>query len=200
MLKSGFLAAILLWTAVLIVSQIAVAADGYWVLDQVNRDYGGRDDVSTVWNDISETSLAGRTSWQWPTMDCSQAVDTTFSWSGIPQTMQPGQEHNLTVKAEQVTNSNCLGVSSDMMVYAGFPANGSDMRMMESVSDGPQVHLGTGDGLVGEYASPVYGPYPYSPSDLDRDYAILVECYMYQEWYRIQYRYKWIEGDATGTE
>jgi hypothetical protein len=195
MYKNRLIAVILLFIAISISLQIVVAADGYWILDGVKRDCGGRDDVSTTWNDISDTSIAGKTSWQWPDMDCSQNIVTTFSWSGIPQTIQPGDQYNLTAAAEQIANSNCLSVGSDMMIYAGYPINDSDIRYytMESVSDGPQVHLGTGDVLTRKYTSPIYGPYPYGPDDLDRDYAILIECYMYQEWYRIQYRYKWIE-------
>lgn len=195
MFRFDFTAMILLVIAISLPLESASAAEGYWILDQVSRDYGGRDDVSTVWEETSETSIAGRSSWQWASMDCSQTVATTFSWSEMPLSMKTGEQYNLTIREEQTENNNCMSVSSNMMIYAGYPVSDSDIKNMESVVDGPQVHLGSADSRALEQTSPIYGPYPYGPNDLDRDYAILVECYLYQDWYRIQYRYKWVEGN-----
>lgn len=191
MYKSGFIVALLLIAPVITVQNV-IAVDGYWALDAVERNNGGRDDVSTTWNDISDTALAGKTSWKWDNMDCSQTILSRFSWSGIPEIIVPwqpinGMDYPLTVRLEQLNNNNCLSVGSWLKIYYGPPTNIS--KPMTGMNDGPDVLLGTGDGLVGEKTLAIGGP-GYD----DRGFAIMVWCKMYQEWYIVQYRYKWIQG------
>jgi hypothetical protein len=190
MLKRGFIViAILLITPVILAQNVIAAdGDGHWVLYGVERNHGGRDDVSTTWNDVSDTALAGKTSWKWNTMDCTQTIVSKFSWSGIPETIVPGQEYPLNVKLEQLNNNNCLSVGSWIKIYFGPPTDIS--KPMSGMNDGPEVIFGTGNGLVGEKTLPIYAGY-YD----ERGYAIMVWCWMYQEWYIVQYRYKWIRGD-----
>jgi hypothetical protein len=161
--------------------------DGYWVLDTVERNHGGRNDVSTVWNDVSDTSLAGKTIWKWgpDPKACTAVIEARFSWTAVPEFVDYFTKYNITVKEEQMRNS-CTGVGSHIKIYYGMPA---DISNPIGQADGPSVYFGEGDGLVGENTLPIYGS-NYN----DRGYAILVLCWMYQEWYAVQYRYKWVEG------
>lgn len=51
-----------------------------------------------------------------------------------------------------------------------------------------------GDGLVGNNTLTIYAPY-HQPVDPPY-YALLINCWLYHDWYAVQYRYKWMEGDA----
>ena len=51
----GRSAALLLSAAILLLIAGLAVADGYWMLDAVTADQGGRDDVSTTWENASDT-------------------------------------------------------------------------------------------------------------------------------------------------
>lgn len=173
----------------------AVDESGYWAFDTVTRDQGGRNDVSTEWKDVSDTAVAGMTTWKWdPSPNaCRQTIVSAFSWSGVPEILVPDKPFNLTAKLEQINNNNCASVGSWIKLYMGVTSSTTS-------ADGPSVGFGTGDGLVGEQTSELYGP-RYNPGD---KCYILVHCMMYQEWYEVKYWYKWVEGgvqsgnDETG--
>ncbi|MDD1740238.1 MAG: hypothetical protein LUQ30_05365 [Methanothrix sp.] len=59
----------LLFIAFALLVQNVTAADGYWALDAVPREHGGRDDVSTIWINVSDTAVVGKSTWKWPNMD-----------------------------------------------------------------------------------------------------------------------------------
>ena len=165
--------------------------DGYWILDAVDRNSGGRDDVSTIWNDVSDNSVAGKTSWKWDTMDCSQSIVSTFSWNAVPALIEFGKNYSLNARLEQLENSNCLGVSSFIKLYYGIPSDISEYPHPGLKFDGPFVEFSTGDGLSGEESIAFRGQ-QYD----ERGFAILAVCSLYQDWYAVQYRYKWIPGEA----
>jgi len=75
----------LLFIAFALLVQNVTAADGYWALDAVPREHGGRDDVSTIWINVSDTAVVGKSTWKWPNMDSVAITESRFSWSGIPQ-------------------------------------------------------------------------------------------------------------------
>lgn len=78
-----------------------VFAEGHWILDQVYRDSGGRDDVSTNWIEGSDTSLSGETSWKWDTMDCTQKISSTFLWTPPPLVIHPESSVNMSFSVDQ---------------------------------------------------------------------------------------------------
>ena len=181
----------LLFIALVLLVQNETAADGYWALDAIPREHGGRDDVSTIWINVSETAVVGKSTWKWPTMDSAAIDESRFSWSGIPKVMEPGEEYNLTVYLEQLAN-NYGG--SGIVIYPGRLHNINDLSYlnMSGVGYGPRVDFGAGDGLVGNNTLAIVGPY-HQPSDPPY-YAILINCYLYQDWYAVQYRFKWVDG------
>lgn len=190
MRNKGYLLLVLLLVSPIILVQNAISSEGYWILDTMERDNGGRDDVSTIWTDISETALAGKTFWKWDTTDCTQTIVSSFSWSGIPGIMEPLQDYPLTAILEQTTNNNCLSVGSDIRMYVGYPTNISDPKQGLQAY-GPSVYFGTGNGFADNNTLIIKGP-----SYDERGCAILVLCDMYQEWYAVQYRYKWVQGEV----
>ena len=189
----GRSAALLLSAAILLLIAGLAVADGYWMLDGVSRGDGGRDDVSTTWENASDTAVMGRSTWKWPSMDQPAITVSGFSWNDIPPLMEPGQRYNLTVYLEQIEN-NWAG--SSIVIYPGWPNNIHDLNYlnMSGVGYGPRVDFGTGDGLVGNNTLTIYAPY-HQPADPPY-YALLINCWLYHDWYAVQYRYKWMEGDA----
>ncbi len=93
----GRSAALLLSAAILLLIASFAVADGYWMLEAATRGQGGRDDVSTTWENVSDTAVMGRSTWKWPEMDQPAITVSGFSWNGIPPLMEPGQRYNLTV-------------------------------------------------------------------------------------------------------
>jgi hypothetical protein len=184
MTRSKPVSIILLVIVSTLLVQNALAVDGYWAFDNITRDQGGRNDVSTTWKTISDTSVAGKTTWKWdPSPNaCGQTVESIFSWN-VPETMETSKPYNLTVKLEQITNNDCLAVDSWLKMYIGVTDSTTN-------SDGPSISFGNGNGLVGEKTSEVYGPIHYPNG---RSY-ILAHCSMYQEWHEVKYWYKWVEG------
>lgn len=189
MYKSGFLVVILAMIASLTLVPNVNAADGYWVLDTVERNHGGATDASVIWNEVSDTAVAGKASWQHDPQACRHTIVSTFSWSATPEIVDPSnvKGYNLTVKLEQITNNDCAWGNSWLKIYYGPPTNIS--KPMAGMSDGPSVLFGNGNGLEGENTVPIYGP-NYD----ERGYAIMVWSWMGTEWYLVQYKYKWIEG------
>lgn len=178
------LVSIILLVIVSSLIQNVLAADGYWAFENITRDQGGRNDVSTTWKVISDTSVTGKTTWKWdPSPNaCGQTIESIFSWN-VPEIMETARPYNLTAKLEQITNNDCLSVSSWLKMYIGVTDSTTS-------SDGPSISFGKGNGLVGEKAAEVYGPIHYPNG---RSY-ILAHCQMYQEWYDVKYWYKWVEG------
>lgn len=188
----GRSAALLLSAAILLLIAGLAVADGYWMLDAVTADQGGRDDVSTTWENASDTSVMGRSTWKWPEMDQPAIMLSSFAWSGIPPLMQPGQRYNLTVYLNQIEN-NWAG--SSIVIYPGWPNNIHDLNYlnMSGVGYGPRVDLGAGNGLAGNNSLTIDAPY-HQPADPPY-YALLINCWLYHDWHAVQYRYKWMEGD-----
>ncbi len=189
----GRSAALLLSTAILLLIAGLAAADGYWMLDGVSRGDGGRDDVSTTWENVSDTAVIGRSTWKWPNWDHPATLVSRFAWSGIPTVMEAGKGYDLTVYLDQTENN--YGGSS-IVIYPGWLHNIHDLSYlnMSGVGYGPRVDFGAGDGLVGNNTLAIDAPY-HQPAD-PTYYALLINCWLYQDWYAVQYRYKWMEGDA----
>jgi len=183
----------LLSAAILLLIHNLAAADGYWMLNAATRGQGGREDVSTTWENVSDAALMGRSTWKWPEMDQPAMLVSRFSWSGIPTMMEPGKGYNLTVYLDQLENN--YGGSS-IVIYPGRLHNIHDLNYlnMSGVVDGPRVDFGAGAGLVGNNSLAIDAPY-HQPSDPPY-YALLINCWLYQDWYAVQYRYKWMEGEA----
>lgn len=181
----------LLSIVLLLLVQNSAAADGYWTFDGVLRGFGGRDDVSTTWDNVSDTAVIGRSTWKWPEMDQPAILVSSFSWSGIPSMMEPGKEYNLTVYLEQIENNHG---GSSIVIYPGKLHNIYDLSYlnMSEVGYGPRVDFGDGDGFVGNNTHAIYAPY-FQLGETSYC-AILINCWLYQDWYAVQYRYKWVEG------
>ena len=190
----GRSAALLLSAAFLLLIAGLAVADGYWMLDAVTADQGGRDDVSTTWENASDTSVMGRSTWKWPEWDQPAMLVSKFAWSGIPTVMEPGKGYDLTVYLDQLENN--YGGSS-IVIYTGWLHNIHDLNYMNmsGVGDGPRVHFGAGAGLVDNNTAVIYPTY-HQPADPPY-YAVLINFWLYQDWYAVQYRYKWMEGDAS---
>jgi hypothetical protein len=185
MIRSKLICITLLVIVSTLLVQNVLAADGYWVFDNITRDQGGSNDVSTIWKTISDTSVAGKATWKCdPSPNaCCQTIESIFSWN-VPETMETGKPFNLTVKLEQIKNNNCILVFSWLKMWIGVTDSTTN-------SDGPDIGFRTGNGLVGEKTSEVYGPIHYPNG---RSY-ILVRCFMSAaEWYEVKYWYKWVEG------
>jgi len=190
----GRSAGLSLSAALFLLIQSLAVADGYWMLDGVSRGYGGRDDVSTTWDNASDTALMGQSAWKWPSMDQPAVLVSRFAWSGIPTVMEPGEGYDLTVFLDQLENN--YGGSS-IVIYPGRLHNIHDLNYMNmlGVADGPRVHFGAGAGLAGNNTAAIY-PADHQPADPPY-YALLIYCWLYQDWHAVQYRYKWMEGDAS---
>ena len=188
----GRSAALLLSAAFLLLIAGLAVADGYWMLDAVTVDQGGRDDVSTTWENASDTSVMGRSTWKWPNMDQPAILVSRFAWGGIPTVMEPGKGYDLTVFLDQLENN--YGGSS-IVIYPGWPNNIHDLSClnMSGVGYGPRVDFGAGNGLAGNNSMEIDAPY-HQPADPPY-YALLINCWLYHDWYAVQYRYKWMEGD-----
>lgn len=181
----------LLFIALVLLVLNETAADGYWAFEAVARGHGGRNDVSTIWINVSDTEVIGKSTWKWPNMDSAAITESRFSWSAIPLIMAPGERYNLTVYLEQTANN---WVGSNIVIYPGWLHNIHDLSYinMSGVGYGPRVDFGAGDGLVGNNTLAIDAPY-HQPSDPPY-YAILINCYLYQDWYAVQYRFKWVDG------
>lgn len=172
-----------------------VFAEGHWILDQVYRDSGGRDDVSTNWIDGSDTSLSGETSWKWDTMDCSQKISSTFSWTPPPLVVQPESSFNMSFTLDQNSCSDCMAVDSTLGAQANTPTSMGygNLGMTGRGMDAAQLTVGCISGAKDKKTHRFWtstAPTEYVTGK-DRDFAINIVCTMYQEWYFIQYYYIW---------
>lgn len=175
-----------------------VCAEGHWVLNQVYRDSGGRDDVSTTWNDASDTSVSGDTSWKWDTMDCSQKISSTFSWTPPPLVVYPESQFDMSFTLEQQVCSPCMGVDSTLGAQANTPTSMGygNLGMSGRGTDAAQLRVGCTSGATDKKTHTFWtstAPTEYVTGK-DRDFAINIVCTMYQEWYFIQYYYTWSDS------